>query len=271
VGKTQAVKAWTWVQGEQDDSDGTSNSAYIALFTVLFNSIAADAATLTGQHVPPICIMYQTCANLFSRQPLPLTAQAQLTICTDPVNRIPGCYMAAPCYIFPNQGYGNPHLTATGYKWMGAYFGLVYKRVVIDGLDWLPLLYVDYVRSGNSVLIRFNKTGLQWDTTIVAMNTNYGFDVVDTSGNVVSQLSVPTIINGNCVKITASEPILAGFSIEYAFRTNSTHTPTTDLSGPVFGPRGNLRDNQGATLVFDPSGINEPMHNWCPMFKLVLA
>ena len=59
------------------------------------------------------------------------------------------------------------------------------------------------------------------------------------------------------VPVSATAPA-AGAKLRYGFAA-------TGVGG------GNLRDSQGDLIVFDPGGLNHPMHNWCALFEKVLT
>ena len=168
----------------------------------------------------------------------------------------------APSHIFDyKDGY---HIDGPSSKWMGAYIGLVHKRVLVDGQDWKPVHPISHVKQGRILEVKFHVPvqPLVFDTSHIALNTNYGFSLVDSSNNAIAISSV-SITQGDTVKIIAATPIPAGSKLRYAWSPSTSPNRTT-------GPRGNLRDSQGNDLIFDPTGINKPMHNWTPIFEYII-
>ena len=171
-------------------------------------------------------------------------------------------YLATPMYIFTYQG-DLIHLTNTGSKELGLYYGLVYKRVVIDQTGWEPLRPISKFAQGPAAIVRFNvpRGHLVFDTTLVAMNTNYGFTLKRADDTTVS-ITV-SIVGPDTVKILATENIGTGYKLQYAFYSN---VPGNG-AGPISGPRGNLRDTQGDSISFTVNGTPYPMYNWCVLFE----
>lgn len=256
LGKTYAVQAVTWTQGESDYLSGTSRAAYLASFNQLAADIQTDLKTASGQSKAIPVISYQVATHKTGNRAMPTIALAQL----DAEAANPLIYIATPMYHLPYQdGF---HLTGVGSKWLGGYYGLAYKRIVIDGIDWKPLKPISAVRQSSIIELRFNVPSgrLVFDTTQVSANTNMGFELVDSTGAALTISSV-AIVDYDRVRIVASAPVPAGAKVRYAWSGAGNF-------GPVNGPRGNLRDTQGDDIVFDPNGINKRMDNWCVIFEM---
>lgn len=243
-GKTMGFTALLWTQGE---ADGTQSiETYKANLKQLINDYNTDAKAITNQLTDAIMICYQT-----TNYPLFSVSQAQLQASNETAN----IYMATPIYFMT---FGDSlHIDKTSEKWLGGYYGLVYKRVVIDKKEWKPLQPIFHTINGKVISLFFNKSGLVWDTTIVPIQPNYGFDVVNGSG-VSMNISNVNIINENTVAITMSSTPVSGWAIRYGA------TAAVSMS-PFAGGAGNLRDSQGDTLTYQ--AINKPMHNWCVVFS----
>jgi hypothetical protein len=95
---------------------------------------------------------------------------------------------------------------------------------------------------------------------------NYGFSLVDASGNALSMTTPPAITGGNTVRITADATIPAGAKLRYGFIGDQGYKP-----GRLYGNRGCLRDQQGDYIVFDTPELNARMDNWCLVFELTLS
>ena len=242
-GKTMAFQATTWTQGEADYLMG--KDVYKNHLKKLANDYNADAKAITGQYNNAILITYQSCT---AGQNVAL-AQAEAANESDLV------YLACPMYQFD---YGDSqHINALSSKWLGAYYGIVYKRVVVDKQEWQPLQPVYHAVNGNVVDIVFSKNGLVLDTTLVPAQPNYGFSCTGPGGEAISVTSV-AVVSSNRVRITLASSPASGSSILYG-NGNAVG------KSPYIGFCGNLRDSQGDSIVY--AAIGKPMHNWCVIFK----
>lgn len=258
--KFAAVPAFLWVQGEADQNAGTTKAVYKTALDQLIADISTDVKAITGQTEHVICIMYQTSSCTAGQTNNGVIPHAQRDVANSNAN----AYMACPMY-FLDYVSGGRHVTAESSKWFGAYMGLVFKRVVVDGEQWSPVQPTQAFRQGSIAVVKFNvpRPPLRIDTSQVAATTNYGFKLADSGGTPIAINSV-SIIGPDTVKIIAASAIPAGAKLTYA-------TDGTTASGRLTGPRGNLRDSQGDDIVFDGGGLNLPMHNWCITFEETLA
>jgi hypothetical protein len=260
-GKTYEPLAMLWIQGEANQAAGTTATDYITAFASMMTQINSFAATVMGSAFTFPVFTYQfaswmnwTVNNNYPVIPLALSALAETR---DDV------VLATAIYMLPH--YDRAHLTGPGYKIFGAYQGLAIKRTVLDGTKFTPLKPVDHLVQGNLITARFNPVGgLVMDTSIVSDPGNYGFSLVDSSGNALTISSVTC--KYDTVTIAASAAIPAGAKLRYGFVGGTVNTNP----GPTTGPRGCLRDSQGDTIIFDPTGVNWAMHNYCIIFELSL-
>jgi hypothetical protein len=118
--------------------------------------------------------------------------------------------------------------------------------------------------SGSTVSAKFRvpKPPLVLDTIHVTNPGQYGFSLVTATGIEIGLRSV-SVSSADTVTIVARRPVPVGAKLRYAFKGG--------VSGSKTGPRGNLRDSQGDTLVFDPTGINKRMDNWCVIFEATIT
>jgi hypothetical protein len=262
-GYSYAVNAMTWTQGEADTNLGTAPATYKIRFAQLLADVSADAQAVTGQAHAVKAITYQLSSHLkyaadgvAGAEDAPI-GLAQLDLHTDGVTSL-----ACPTYQFDYLGATNVHLTAESSKWLGAYYGKVYKRVVVEQQPWEPLRPMGVTRQGSIITIALEpEVGpVVIDTTQVAAAANYGFQLRDSVGTALTISSVSVV--GNNIKIIAAAPVPAGAQLRYAVDS------ADGLLGRLVGPRGNIRDS--APEVFDPSGINKPLHNWLVMFTAQL-
>lgn len=253
AGKTHAVQAVTWTQGESDYLSGTSKATYMAQLNQLIADFNADIKAITGQSKNIPMISYQISSHKYygGGTSYPQIAFAQYDVeATNPLY-----YIA--CAMYPFTYWAGGHIVAQSTRWLGAYYGLAYKRIVINQEDWVPLKPIASVRQSNFVEIRFNvpQGPIVFDTTQVPAQTNYGFRLFDSAGNAQTITNV-AIIDTDRIRITASATIPAGSRVRYACEGNSI----TGL--------GNLRDSQGDTITFDCITATKRMDNWCLIFDL---
>lgn len=257
-GLTYGLPLMGWVQGEEDNKPGNNVTIqqYKDRLQNLIGLVDAHLKTLDSNLALNGVITTQLCSFKTSGRTEP---HIELAIYQAAIAANTNVYLACPLYIFDyKDGY---HIDGPSSKWMGAYIGLVHKRVLVDGQDWKPVHPISHVKQGAILEVKFHVPvqPLVFDTSHIALNTNYGFSLVDSSNNAITISSVSTT-QGDAVKIIAATPIPAGSKLRYAWSPSTSPNRTT-------GPRGNLRDSQGNDLIFDPTGINKPMHNWCPIFE----
>jgi hypothetical protein len=257
-GSAYRLGAVTWAQGESDYQVGTTRSAYVSGMKTLKAWIDLYAKYYSGDSTPVPIIQHQVSSHVASGSLYPQIALAQLEL-GDTTARF---YVAAPSYMM--EFVDGLHLTGPSSKWLGAYYGVVYKRVVVDHQDWKPLSPSKVTASGSTVSAKFRvpKPPLVLDTIHVTNPGQYGFSLVTATGIEIGLRSV-SVSSADTVTIVARRPVPVGAKLRYAFKGG--------VSGSKTGPRGNLRDSQGDTLVFDPTGINKRMDNWCVIFEATIT
>jgi hypothetical protein len=182
--------------------------------------------------------------------------------------------MTTPLYHFDFSD--NVHLTGRSSKWMGCYIGLAAKRVTQrkpTDLKWLPLHATSATTQGNISIVQFHVPAppLVADTTQVTNPGNWGFNRIVTPANVEIAITSVELFGATAVKIVAAAPIPAGSVLQYAHDATNTGSPYFSLrAGRLYGPRGNIRDSQGDTIIGDPGGLDLPLHNWLPICKITL-
>jgi|GEM_PF-2144998 len=167
--------------------------------------------------------------------------------------------LVGPKYFLPYALPLGQHLNNYGYRWLGAYYGKVYKRVVIDGQPWSPLCPIRITRSGAVITAKFHVPvpPLVLDTINVSDPGNYGFEYYDDSPQPPTITNVELLPDQDAVRITLSaEPTGSNQRLRYAY-TGIPGQP----GGPFTGPRGNLRDSDS-----EPSLSEDPLYNWCVHF-----
>lgn len=245
LGKVYKWRGYTWSQGESDYNGAMSGATYKSKMQALRTALDTYAKSVTGQTDDAICFVDQLADHLqYDTTGTRYIALTQLETCISDPNFVMSCTNYS-------IEFGEPHRSATGHKWIGAYHGLAYKRTVIDGEKFMPLRPISLFRQGAICTVRFHVPvgELVIDIASFGVQTNYGFSMINSVGGAINITSVE-VIEKDVVKIVADAPIGAGAKLRYAF-----------------GAAGNLRDQQGDSIVFDPTGINKPMHNWCVIFE----
>ena len=248
--KTFLVGGVFWTQGEADSGNGYSY--YLNAIKTLATDYNTDFKAITGQTKDIHFITYQLGSTTANKHVA--LAQLQASIDSSLI------HLACPMYQFDYDGDG-VHITADSSKWLGGYYGLVYKRVAVDGVVWTPTRPMSSVVSGNFVNVKFHLMvkPLVIDTVLIPAQTNYGFTLVDSSNNPLTISSV-AVSGPDTVKIVASATIPAGAKLRYGFNT------AVNKGGGYVSGCGNLRDSQGQIVTY----YSRPLHNWSVFFELSL-
>ncbi len=259
-GKTYRVGALTWSQGESDEYWRKDPAQYIQDMESLRRQVEWVSSVVTGRQDTIPMISYQVSSHLGVGSNVPTIAMAQLK--ASQVN--PNIHLATPTYFMDYVD--EFHLSNASSKWLGAYYGLVYKRVVLDGQPWKPLQPLTAWASGRQLAIRFNvpRPPMVLDHQQVVDPGQSGFSLIEGDGNENRISGLAIAKSGDVLWIAAERPILAGTRLRYGWNG-------TARGGRLTGPRGNLRDSQGDAILFDPDGIAKPMHNWCVLFEIPVA
>ena len=266
-GKTYAVSAVLWTQGESNQLDRKDH--YKEDLIQMKNDIFADVISITGQSVKPIFITYQLashrrCAESNKGHPLDIAIAL-----TEAAHEDPDIYTATPMYHMEYTN-GHVHLTNEGSLMLGHYYGLVLKKILVDKVDWKPLApkQVTWINNYNYIDIVFNVPygELSFDTLWVSKAENYGFDIWDSADSLLDMIDDVKIIGKNKVRISlfAEPPI--GSKLTYAKGRDG------DIGGAnrMQGARGNLRDTQGTVYsYFGHDDVYRELHNWCVIFESV--
>lgn len=241
------------VQGEGDYSQAITGPAHIDRWRAIQAAAEAQALATTGKARSIPMFMAQTATHLAYGRANPNIALAQIVL-----GRDTNVCVTHPTYML--NYVDSVHYDAASYKWAGAYDGLFAKRLMVDGVKLQPLMPLSAVALGNVVTVTYNVAAgnrLVLDTTQVAAQTNFGFQLVDAGGNPITVSSV-ALVGRDKVAITGASSAVGG-SVRYAW------------VGDVNKGLGNLRDNAGASLIFDPAGINKPMHNWALISQTTIS
>lgn len=238
-GKSFAVQAITYTQGEAE----TDPVVYKAALKQLATDFNNDIRQKTLQTVPVRFIIYQTATRTMD------LAMAQF----EAANEHPLIIQACPMYQFE---YGDSlHITSDASKDLGGYYGLVYKRVVVDNRNYDPLYPVGHAVNGSVVDLIFNHTGLVLDTTTLPEISNFGFSVSE--GTIVSV----TLVGSNRVRLTLDAPPAPDTVISYG-----ASSAGVGRSDAFVGLAGNLRDSAGDWLSYR----GKRSDGWSMLFRYVI-
>ncbi|GAB4018628.1 hypothetical protein GCM10028808_53810 [Spirosoma migulaei] len=237
---------------------GTSRYSYPTSLRQLRSDLNTDVKAITGQKNDLIVLSYQPAShNVWSVYPG--IALELLNLALTEKNFYLGPVMYPYTYV------DDIHLDATSYTKVGALAGYIMKRILIDGVDFKPIYLKSWSYQGKVLEAVFNVPvkPLILDTVLVSDPGGYGFSMLSGSiagPNVVSG----SVVRPDTVRLIFDAPITPGMVFRYSING------TTGKSGPTQGSRGCLRDSQGNTVIYDQTGINYAMHNWCPIFEQVL-
>ena len=251
--KTHGVPLFGWIQGETDtDQAVLTQVQYRDHLAQLRIELDADIRAITGQTQPVLCVSYQVSYGI---KKTPNMALAQLEL----VRKNPAFFLATPCYHLPFAT-DNTHLTAAGYKWLGAYFGRAYKQLVHDGSKPKFINPLSATSRSTTLTVRFAVpyAPLQLDTSTLAITANHGFLVKDDTGTLT--LSDIKVVDQTTVQSTVNRALGANPQVRYAM--DNIGAGLTILNGAS----GNLRDSEPATVTIN--SVVRPLYNVCPHFQL---
>lgn len=244
-----AVHAVCWLQGE-NDVNVTNYSTYRASLAALQDDTEADIKAITGQTSPVYMITYQVSFGAAVSKDVAL-AQLDLAQNDDKI------FFASPTYRFPPAADG-VHLTAIGYKLLGAYFGRAYEAISRGKKpQWLNPKSATI--RGSQIRIRFDvpQQPLTLDQLNLAVTTNNGFKVLDG----VSTASISSMsTSGSDVVINLSSVPSGTVTVRYGLDYLGSGLAITD------GASGNLRDSTSDTMVI--SGTTFTLWHVSPAFEL---
>lgn len=252
AGKTSKFRAFGWSHGESDYAANTPLSSYRPALVGIRTGLDAYAKAANPANGDVYCFVDQVFAHAtYGHANDPYIALDQLALCqTDPHFVMVGNFAH-----LPNSGY--PHWTNAGSKWAGAYYARAYKRVIIDGGTWKPLVPVEAYRDGTVVLVRFAPESgqLVFDTATIAAQASMGFSLADPGGSAITINSV-SLLAKDTVKIVAATTLAAGSFVRMGYGSLGAT---------------NLRDSMGDTIVANMGGLNKPLHNWCVINSQTLS
>lgn len=249
LGKSFNVKAVSFSQGEANNT--MSAEEYLTKELQMYDWMNTYAKATTGQTNDIKLLTWQVNENTGPRVAQLLAA-----------NQHPNIHIAFPQYCLQHIVGNGGHLSPIGMAVSGAYYGLAYKRLIVDNTPWEPLLprHIE-VRGARSVAVAFNRQGLVFDTTSLPVQAGNGFYGSDSSGALT--VSSTSISNQGIVTVTFNRDFVGqvtfGYGVAMVGRTDG-----------FIGFGGNLRDCDGYAETTTISGVVYPLHNWAILFKEIL-
>lgn len=253
VGLTYAALATLLLEGESDYAIGTTYAGFMSLSRQFRLDLEAHVKSLVGIERNMALISYQTSTHLKYSRATPDIALAQLALTDSDVDYHA---MAAPTYFLPYYS-DNVHLSNLGELILGAYFGVAMKRWFFDGVKPQPIKPLRTHRlNARNIVVEFSVpsgTPLTFDTERFNQAAK-GFTLAAADGSAIAVASV-ALVGTNKVRITSATDIPVGAEWRYAWVGNANMG------------YGCVRDQQGASMIYDRGGRNIPLHNWLPICK----
>ena len=224
------LPAFFWTHGNANAS--TNADLYKSKLISLRQKYDLKAKTTFNQSEDVKCIAYQftNSGNVSTNG----VAKAIYNILKD---NEPNFVIACPDYQLPYSTDG-VHLRAHGYKLLGAYYGIAYKKSVIDGEDFKPLYPISFMRQGNLIQIKFHvphgNLVLDTNTEVIRVIQNYGFDVYDSTGTQIT-INEVKIVGKDIVQISCGTAISSGCTVTYAWKKTKDIVAQNSFSGFNFG------------------------------------
>ena len=256
------MPALCWMQGETDINSYPGTN-YRELFLQFSKDINDDVKRITGQKKDVEIICYQ--ANALTRAPYfnalsyncseTEVPQAQMELVRDH----PSFHASGPTYPYDcvNEII---HIDGISQKKHGILVALSAMDILKRQKNTRGLLPTKVECHDMEVIIDFSIPcpPLTLDTIEVTNPGNYGFSIITPDNrDIVRSVSV----QDNHIRILCDESP-KGCRVRYA--VNGDYMK----SGRLHGPRGNLRDSQGDSLILSIQGKDYPIHNWCYQFDM---
>lgn len=261
LGKSYSVWGMTWTQGEANSNSATTDS-YKTLLLALCDAFGPAVQAITRQGFVPPVVSYQIGSHRSYSQDRNSIAIAQWRASLER----DGIVLACPMYMLPYQD-DYHHLTNDSSLQLGRYYGKALYDTIVLGRKFVPVQPTKILWQGRLIDITYNVPvgSLVADESNVAASPNWGFDIwVNDSGQDNAAISSVSLASGNRVRIVMSRNPTASDRLTYA----RGRVGDPNSSGPLTGPRGNIRDQAGdAYNYLDSKGVRRYMHNWCIMFE----
>ena len=256
------VPALCWMQGETDVNSYPGTN-YRQLLLQFVEDINKDVKQITGQKKDIEIICYQTNSLTRAERFNPLefkcieteVAQTQLELIRD--NLL--FHASGPTYPYDCVK-DIIHIDGIGQMKHGILAALAAQDIIKQQKNKRGLIPTKIECFDKEVIVSFSipHPPLVIDTIQVAKADNFGFSVITPDNRNIAQEAT---IQENNVHINCSEQP-KGCRVRYA--VNGDYMK----SGRLYGPRGNLRDSQGDSLLITIHGKDYPIYNWCYQFDI---
>ena len=256
------LPALCWMQGETDINSYPGTN-YRELFLKFSKDINDDVKCITGQQKDVEIICYQ--ANALTRAPYfnalsyncteTEVPQAQMELIRDH----PSFHASGPTYPYDCVN-DIIHIDGISQKKHGILVALSAMDILKHQKNTRGILPTKVECHDMEVIINFSIPcpPLTLDTIEVTNPGNYGFSIITPDNrDIVRSVS----IQDNYIRILCDESP-KGCRVRYAVNGDKMK------SGRLHGPRGNLRDSQGDSLILSIQGKDYPIHNWCYQFDM---
>ncbi len=259
--KRLVVEAFSWVQGSLGSG---LKGTYAANLEQLRLDIDTDVKAITGQTEDVKCITWQS--YIYNKN---LRAKQVYNQYVGAAETYPHIICAGATYHLDNVRAANLHFTSESQDWLGAYFGIAYKRTILDGEKFEPLKPIAANTRGNELLVKFHVPygSLVFDGDYFADAANEvpneGFRLYAADGTEKTITDV-SITSSDTVKIVCADAVENTDRLTYG-------DISTDAYQWVNNNRGHLRDTQGDSIQYKSGNLNDnhtvlPLHNWCVLF-----
>ncbi|WP_165744265.1 hypothetical protein [Pseudoalteromonas sp. Z9A6] len=246
--KSFNVKAVSFTQGEANNQM-TSQDYYDATIS-MYDWMNDYCKAATGQRNDMKLFTWQIQEDTGVRR-------AQL-IASD---RHPNIHVVFPEYALPMKPNAGVHLNNVGMALSGAYYGLAYKRIIIDGKNWEPLRCTGVSHYGGKVILNYNRKGIVIDRDTYGTVDGDGFYVTDDTGSIT--ITSVSISDYGYVSLSLSRDIVGNATVGYGLRMRNR-----DDEVIVYG--GCLRDSDGLSETTTLDGVVYPLHNWSLLFEEII-
>lgn len=181
-------------------------------------------------------------------------------------NTNPNIICAFPGYVpqHINDGVGAPnniHFTSYGNIMCGEYFGVAFKRAIIDGEDYKPLSPESITIKGTTILLKLHVpvAPINVDTVNIESVANYGFKLTN-SGGTEKTINV-SLVGTDTIKIKCATTVSTSDILSYGYNSSDWTS-----YAPAEIARGNICDSQNIK-----SRSGRPLHNYLVPFKKTLS
>ena len=237
-----------WTQGESDYT--MTSDEYEAELIQLQEDYQADIQAITGV-TGTLPLITSQCGKWSAGYSGVAVAQFRASV--DYPGRV---ICALPLYLTDHSADWG-HLTNTGSRRLGEYYGKVINEMIENGGTWRPLSPISIRRSGTMITIKCHVPvpPIVVDTATLGAVDNYGFTVIKDSDE--------TEVSINSVSVSGSDTIIINLVSDPGEKIRVTYA--LEGYGVIETHRyswGNIRDSDTTTGIADDG----PLYNWLVLF-----